>query len=235
MSHQPLIQRRIGGALGVEQPAPGSRHPGRASRAPRDRRRPAGSRRDRRHPNSPPTMPCPASSRMHATAASSGIAMNAAAAWFSSCQARTLGSPQASPAISVSRLPGTVAGSTQFGARQQAGGTIRFHHDQRRRRLKARPHLHRDRGGHAADTTLDEHMRRRLAVPLVGGLVSHQPVALHDLARHFGVAVPRCVRHDEPAMLPLPAAPPRAPHRHRCRARGAPRRRNGRSHPRGPG
>ena len=106
---QPLIQRRIGRTLGAEQPAPGSRHPDRASPAPPDRRRPAGSRPDRRHPNSPATMPCSASSRMQATAASSGIAMKAAAAWSSSCQASRLGSPQASPAISVSRLPGTVA------------------------------------------------------------------------------------------------------------------------------
>ena len=48
-------------------------------------------------------------------------------------------------------------------------------------------------------------MRRRCTVPLVGGLVRHQPVALHDLPRHLGVAAPGRVRHDEPALrLRLP-------------------------------
>src|SRR5277367_1708275 len=62
-------------------------------------------------PDSPATIPSRASSRMDATAAASGIAMNAATLWSSSCQATTLGSPQASPAISVSRLPATAVGS----------------------------------------------------------------------------------------------------------------------------
>ena len=48
---------------------------------------------------------------MQSTAASSGTAMKPAAARPSSCQASRLGSPQASPAIRVSRSPAMATGS----------------------------------------------------------------------------------------------------------------------------
>ena len=86
------------------------------------------------------------------------------------------------------------------GAGQQAGGGLGFHHHQPWCRAVGRAHLGRHRRRHAADAALHEDMAGRRPGPLVHRFIGHHPVALHDVARHLGIAVPRGVGDHEPAI-----------------------------------
>ena len=195
--------------------------PRRAFLAPTDRPSPAGSQRGQRARLA--THDPALGKQPHAgIAALSGIAMKAVAARSSTCHATILGSPQARPAITVSSSPGTAVGlpSSALANRQAArSGSTTMSSGRGRKRSRnctetaaatppTPPWIKTCVGG--------------FAPPLIGRLIRHDAIALHDQPRHFGIATPGCIRDQQSIRSPAPDARPRAPRHHSCRRRDAP-------------
>ena len=149
-------------------------------------------------PDSPLTMPRAASSRIMSATASSVMVMKASLPGARSCQASIDGSPQARPAMMVSRSPGKVTRRSSLGAGEEAGGPVGLDHDEDRALAAAQlPEPRQHAGRQATDAAGHEDVgdvRRG-----VEDLGRQHRVALHDVAGHVGVAWPGGVGDDLPA------------------------------------
>ena len=150
-------------------------------------------------PDSPEMMPAAASIRIAAIACRSGIAMKAKAARSSSCHASKLGSPQARPAINVSSAPSIATGAPARAlASRQAARSGSTTTSNGAGEYRAR---------NCTETAAAAPPTPAWMKTWVGGLpsqvdrlVGHQPVALHHVDRHRGVARPRGVGDHQPAL-----------------------------------
>ncbi len=144
-----------------------------------------------------------ASVRIASSANRSSTATYALAPASTISQASGDTSPQARPAITVSRSPVTAIGSAGHAALEVAVGLGRLDdHELRAARFPGEPEGCTNRRRQRADAGLHEHVRRRFVRQRPDDLARHHAVAVHHVDRNLAVTLVGRVRHHGPAILP---------------------------------